>query len=207
MGLLTATKQQPAPSSPSVPDLQAQKRAAHDALRAAEQARDDARRAFVRAGSPTAEKLLLEADEAVARARRYFERANELVVEQQRAEAEAKRAELERTRDRLRAELNHTALAELRRPLAEQELAAVLGFVEVRARRFELERDILMKEAELDRTITQLGGEPPHRSLGPSRPPISMILDQLKAYESARPRDDLRRLISETAGASLVRGE
>lgn len=206
MGLLSA-KQQQAPSAPSTPDPRTELRDAHAVYSGMQAAHEVARLKFVHAGTPEAEKGLLEAEDNLRRAERWLSRANERVRQAERAAAEAKRAELEQKRDRLCAELANANLEKLRQPLAEKEVAALLAFIEIRAKRHELELQILQKQCDLDSVNSKLGQELPYRRSDPVTPPIAIVVDRLNAYARALPQRDLRRFVAENAGHNLLRGE
>lgn len=204
--MLTMSSKSRAAPAPA-PDVHAQKRAALEALQRAEQARDEARSAFVRAGTPESEQGLRDAEAKVGRARLYLERAAELVRQAERAEAEARRGALEAERDRLRRGQTQAALAARREPLAAKEAAALIAFIEVRAARRGLEAELLGEQAELDRTLSLLGEPLPRRSFDPRQmnPQSGPVLERLKAYARALPLGDTRRVVAEGLVDTIAR--
>jgi hypothetical protein len=106
---------------------------------------------------PSTEKALIAARAIEQSAREHVGRADRLLAQAEESDRAAKRAELERRRDEISAQLGPAELERLRGPGRDAEVAALINAINTRVARYEVERQILAIGRELDAVCEQLG--------------------------------------------------
>lgn len=130
--------------------------------------------------------------EHLGRAERLFKAAEERAAEERRKALQAKRVELDKT-------LAAPALAAERAPLENEEIDLLVKLAIVRARRRELERQIVSRQHRL-RTVREELGETVGPLMAPSFDPSPLrVVAALEERARAEQDDDVRRALREVA--------